>query len=153
MMPLALPSFDCTLKQQAGKTYILDLIRKKYLQLTPEEWVRQHMLHYLIHHLKYPRGLCRSEQKIWGVERCFRPDILLCDARGISKLLIECKSPHQLLTQDALGQLMHYNRYLSVNVLVLTNGQAHFCWQSDPNTGTFNPIPHIPTYEEFVKFP
>ncbi|TSJ81412.1 MAG: type I restriction enzyme HsdR N-terminal domain-containing protein [Candidatus Cardinium sp.] len=151
MMPLALPSFDYKTKQTLDKTYILDLVRKKYVLLTPEEWVRQHMLHYLIHYLSYPKGLCRLEKRIYGAARYYRPDIILCDKFGVAKMVVECKAPHIPLTNETLGQMMQYNRQLAVDYLVVTNGINHFCWEWEKSSGQFQAINHIPTYQACVS--
>ena len=150
MVLLKLPYFNYKTKQESNKIYILDLVRKKYLLLTPEEWVRQHMLNYLIHHLSYPKGLFRLEKKINGVARYYRPDIVLCDRLGVAKMIIECKAPHLTLTNETLGQIMQYNRQLSVDFLILTNGITHFCWQLEQSPHQFKIVKHIPTYQEFV---
>ncbi|ROT47300.1 type I restriction enzyme HsdR N-terminal domain-containing protein [Candidatus Cardinium hertigii] len=151
MIPLMLPAFDYKSKQKLNKTYILDLIRKKYLLLTPEEWVRQHMINYLIHHLAYPKGLIRSEKKINGTMGNYRPDIVLCDRLGIAKMIVECKAYHLTLTEATLGQIMQYHRQLSVDILLVTNGIMHFCWQLDHTTHQFKVMEHIPAHQEFCK--
>lgn len=151
MMPRVLSFFDYKVKQKLNKTYILDLVRKKYLLLTPEEWVRQSILHYLIYHLSYPKGLFRLERKIKGTIGCCRPDIVLCDQFGIAKMIVECKAPHIPLTNKTLEQIIQYNRQLPVDVLLLTNGMMHFCWQLEQTTGQFKAIRHIPSYQDLIK--
>lgn len=147
MMPLTLPSFEYKTRQVLGKTYILDLVRKKYVLLTPEEWVRQHMLHYLMHHCSYPKGLCCLEKRIYRDARYYRPDIILCDTFGIAKMVVECKAPYVTLTNDTLGQIMQYNRQLAVDYLLVTNGITHFCWQWEESLGHFQSISYIPIYQ------
>ncbi len=150
MMPLTLPSFDYKIKQAFNKTYILDLVRKKYLLLTPEEWVRQHMLHYLMHYLAYPKGLCCLEKRIYGGRRYYRPDIIICDKFGVAKMVVECKAPYITLNTKNLGQMMQYNRQLAVDYLVLTNGITHFCWQWEATLRIFQGISYIPTYQHTI---
>ena len=151
MIPLTLPTFNYNTKQQQNKTYILDVIRKKYLLLTPEEWVRQHILHYLIHYLSYPKGLFRLEKKINGMREYYRPDIVLCDKFGIARMIIECKSPSIVLTDTTLGQIMRYNRQLCVNFLLITNGITHFCWQLSTHAQQVKTWKYIPDYKELLK--
>lgn len=141
---------DCRIKQIQEKSYILDCIRKKYLLLTPEEWVRQHILHYLIEELCYPKGLFRSEKKLTGIIPYYRPDILFCDKWNKTKMMIECKAPSVKLIDTALHQIIQYHRQCNVNILLLTNGIMHFCWALDKRTGSFNVMQHIPSYQEFL---
>ncbi|CCM09990.1 Type I restriction enzyme R protein [Cardinium endosymbiont cEper1 of Encarsia pergandiella] len=147
MMQLTLPSFDYKTKQVLNKTYILDLVRKKYVLLTPEEWVRQHMLHYLIHYCSYPKGLCCLEKRIYNGMSYYRPDIMVCDKFGVTKMVVECKAHYIKLTDKTLGQMMQYNRQLMVNYLLVTNGITHFCWQWEEDLGCFQAINYIPVYQ------
>lgn len=151
MIPLALPTFDYKIKKISNKIYILDPVRKKYVLLTPEEWVRQHVLHYLIHHLSYPKGLCRLEKRVCVGPRHYRPDILLCDNFGIIKMVVECKAPHTSLTNQVLGQVVHYNRQLGASYLLITNGIMHFCWKWNQESDRFYAINHIPIYQNFMS--
>ena len=150
MVPLKLPAFNYTIKRKADKTYILDLVRRKYLLLTSEEWVRQHMLNYLINCLFYPRGLCCLEKHIQCTGGYYRPDIIFCDPFGVAKMIIECKAVNLNCSYTTLGQIMKYSRQLPVKVLVVTNGITHFCWKLDPTTHQFQAMETIPTYQEFV---
>jgi len=147
MISLNLPAYRYALKQEIDKWYILDIVYKKYLVLSPEEWVRQHMLNYLIHHLAYPKGLCCTEQKIHGIFRNYRPDIVLWTKSGQARMIIECKAPYIKLTHQSLGQIIQYNRHLSAEFLVLTNGMVHFCWQLDPLSNKFKTLDRIPSYQ------
>lgn len=84
--------YDYKTKEVLDKTYILDLVRKQYVLLTAEEWVRQHMLHYLIHHCSYPKGLSCLEKRTYGGARYYRPDIILCDKFSVAKMVIKGES-------------------------------------------------------------
>lgn len=148
MIPLALPTFSYKTKYKLDKIYILDPLRKKYLLLNHEEWVRQHMLNYLIHHLHYPKGLFRLEKKINDALECYRPDIVLFDKLGMAKMIVECKAPSVILTNETLKQIMHYNSMLTASILVITNGITHFCWELEQHTQQFKPIDYIPIYQE-----
>ncbi|AWN81951.1 type I restriction enzyme HsdR N-terminal domain-containing protein [Candidatus Cardinium hertigii] len=147
MIPLRLPSFAYRTKQALSKTYILDLIKDKYVLLTPEEWVRQHILYYLIRHLGYPKGLFCLERKIQKITTKYRPDVVFFDKYGMAKMIIECKAPYVKITETILYQVIQYNRQLPVNVIVVTNGLTHFCWQFKKERGQFEAIHCIPTYQ------
>jgi len=121
------PSFDAQITIINNKTYIYDIIRKKYVRLTPEEWTRQHLLHYLTATLQYPTSRICIERKIQGHNRPNRTDILVYDRIGVPFLLAECKATHVPITQEAYYQVARYNSSLKVNLLVITNGIKCFC--------------------------
>lgn len=128
MYALNLPSVELTTKKENGKVWIFDGIRKKYIQLTPEEWVRQHFIHYLIQQLHYPKALFRVEGSLHYNRLQKRSDILVCDREGKPWMLIECKSPAVKLTQKAFNQVAVYNLTVGARYLAVTNGMVHYCW-------------------------
>ena len=101
MHQLNLPSFDYKLKKADGKVWIFDVIRKKYIVLTPEEWVRQHFIHYLLHELKYPRSLVKIEGGLSYNTLSKRSDIVVFDRDGRPWMLVECKSPEFKLSEKS----------------------------------------------------
>jgi hypothetical protein len=127
MRKLNLPEIKATLKKEEGKVLIFDVIRKKYIVLTPEEWVRQHFIHYLIQELKYPRSLFRIESSLTYNKLQKRSDILVFDRVGKPWMLIECKSADIRLSQKAFNQVAVYNMTVNAKYLAVTNGMAHFC--------------------------
>jgi predicted type IV restriction endonuclease len=127
MNQLRLPSFAHKTKKQDGKVLILDLIRKKYVMLTPEEWVRQHFVHYLVNELKYPKSLFKVESGLKFNRIQKRSDILIHDRQGKAWMLIECKSPDIRLTQKAFNQVSVYNMTIGAKYLGVTNGLVHYC--------------------------
>jgi len=127
---LTLPPADFTTRKEGGKVWIFDVIRKKYVQLTPEEWVRQHFVHYLIHHVHYPRSLFRLEGSLRYNRLQKRSDILICDREAKPWMLVECKSPTVKLSQKAFNQVSVYNLTVGARFLAVTNGLVHFCWQA-----------------------
>lgn len=131
MLPLNLPAFDYVLKKESGKVFILDIIRKKYLVLTPEEWVRQHFIHYLITVLDYPRALIKVEGGLSFNRLQKRSDIVVFNREGIPWMVIECKSPDQKLSQQTLHQASVYNHTLQARYLVVTNGLMNVCCEID----------------------
>jgi hypothetical protein len=112
MMKLNLPSFDCVVKKEEGKFLILDVIRKKYLVLTPEEWVRQHFVNYLITELNYPKSLIKIEGGLTFNKLSKRSDIVVFNRHGEPWMIVECKSPSQKINQSTLRQASVYNHTL-----------------------------------------
>jgi hypothetical protein len=130
MRKLNLPEINLTLKKEGGKVLIFDVIRKKYIVLTPEEWVRQHFIHYLISELKYPKSLFRIESSLTYNKLQKRSDILVFDRSGKPWMLIECKSADIRLSQKAFNQVSVYNMTVNAKYLAVTNGMAHFCCEA-----------------------
>lgn len=133
MHKLNLPEFDYRLKKAEGKLWIFDVIRKKYIVLTPEEWVRQHFLHYLLAVKKYPRSLIKVEGGLTYNELQKRTDIVIYNRQGKPWMIVECKSPSISVSEATLTQASVYNSSLQAGYLSVTNGLVHFCalinWQ------------------------
>jgi predicted type IV restriction endonuclease len=127
MYEIALPKIDVSIRKEGGKVYIFDIIRKKYVVLTPEEWVRQHMIHYLIESLHYPKSLFRIEGSLTFNKLQKRSDILIYDRAGLPWMLIECKAPTIKLSQKTFNQVAVYNMTIGAQYLVVSNGRVHFC--------------------------
>lgn len=130
MQKLNLPEIDAKLKKEVGKVWIFDMIRKKYVVLTPEEWVRQHFIHFLIHELKYPKTLFRIESSLSYNKLQKRSDILIFDRVGKPWMLIECKSADIRLSQNAFNQVAVYNMTVNAKYIAVTNGRMHFCCEA-----------------------
>ncbi|MCP4458094.1 MAG: type I restriction enzyme HsdR N-terminal domain-containing protein [Cytophagales bacterium] len=126
---LNLPEINPKLKTEATQEFIFDSIRKKYLVLTPEEWVRQHFIHLLIEHLKYPSGLFQLERQHEYFKSKKRFDILVMNQTGKPFLLIECKSYDVKINQGTLNQIATYNKTIEAPFIGVTNGLKHFAWQ------------------------
>jgi predicted type IV restriction endonuclease len=127
---LNLPSITPNLKKEQGKVFIFDIIRKKYVVLTPEEWVRQHFVQHLIQNLHYPKSLFRIESSLTYNRRQKRSDILIRDREGKPWMLVECKSDAIKLTQNAFNQIAVYNMTIGATYLAVTNGMVHYCWRA-----------------------
>ena len=127
MVKLNLPSFECDLRQDGGKVLIFDFLRKRHVALTPEEWVRQHFIHYLIHHRKYPRSLVKVEGGLTFNTLQKRSDIVVFDRTGSPWMVIECKAPDLKLSEKTVMQASMYNHTLKARYLVITNGMSHIC--------------------------
>lgn len=145
--PLNLPDLSHKVQHNSEESRIFDIVRKKYVCLTSEEWVRQHWVHYLVHHLGYPVGLVSLERTIRCKYRLqHRPDIVVYDQAGKPQLLVECKSPQVTLSIDTLGQLARYSAYIRPRILVVSNGIQHFCWQIDAATATLKSLSNVPQF-------
>ncbi|MCU0358933.1 MAG: type I restriction enzyme HsdR N-terminal domain-containing protein [Cyclobacteriaceae bacterium] len=127
MIRLNLPPFDYRIRQVQGKVWIFDIIRKKFLVLTPEEWVRQHVVHYLCDHLHYPKSMIKAEMNFSYGELKKRSDLVVFNREGEPWILIECKAPEVVLSRETVHQLLSYNQILSARYVVITNGLHLFC--------------------------
>jgi hypothetical protein len=145
MLKLNLPDYKYQVKKAEGKVWIFDIIRKKFVILTSEEWVRQHFLNYLIEEMKYPRSLLRIESGLTynGLQK--RSDILVYNREGNPWMIVECKAPDQKLTQHAIKQVAVYNTTLKTKYVTVTNGLQHYCYEVDwleSKTSFLQAIPH-----------
>jgi hypothetical protein len=134
---LNLPPFDPALRQKDGKLWIFDVLRKKHLVLTPEEWVRQHWINDLIEHLRFPRGLFSLERAMKYNQLTKRTDLIAFDRDAKPYLLIECKAPAVKIDQKTLNQAMTYNATLDCPNLILTNGLNHVFMSFSEAEGRF----------------
>ena len=141
---LTLPSVELKLRQKGHFTEVQCLSRKSYVRLEPEEWVRQHWLHYLNQQLGYPIGVMVAEYplKINGMNR--RADIVCHDTIGNPILMVECKRPGVKLSQASLNQVMRYNIELQIPCLVISNGLQHHVYALQNNK--LQALDHIPPY-------
>ena len=130
MHALNLPSINSKIKKEEGKLWIFDIIRKKYIVLTPEEWVRQHFIHFLISGKGYPRSLFKIESSLTFNKLQKRSDILVHDRQGKPWMLVECKSSTIKLTQKAFNQIAVYNMTVGAKFLAVTNGMVHYCCEA-----------------------
>jgi hypothetical protein len=148
MQPLNLPTYSFKIKSSENKYFILDIIRKKYMVLTPEEWVRQHIIHYLIAEKNYPISLIAVEKKVTVNKLTKRTDILVFNAKGTPHIIVECKAPSIKITQDAFDQIARYNLKLEANYLIVTNGLTHFYAYMDLEKECYVFLENIPEYEQ-----
>ena len=130
MDQLKLPPFD--IKVEEGKVFCL--VRKKWVVLTPEEWVRQHFLNLLINHLCYPKGMIKLEHSHSYFKHQKRSDITVFSKESTVFLLVECKAVSVKIGQSVINQLGEYNKVLDAKYLAVTNGVQHFIWQKDGNS-------------------
>src|SRR5689334_12958722 len=126
MEALNLPAFAFKVKQEKSKFWIFDGIRRKYLVLTPEEWVRQHFIQYLIQHLHYPKGLISPERGVIYNSLAKRTDICVFDTTGKVCMLVECKASSVKINEATIRQATTYNQNIRAKYVVLTNGLEHY---------------------------
>jgi len=147
MQKLNLPSYSFKLKSNEKHTLIFDNLRKKNVVLTPEEWVRQHVVRFLMEEKKYPASLIALEKQVIINNLKKRTDILVFDKNGKHHLLVECKAPKIKITQATFDQIARYNLTLKANYLMVTNGLEHFFCKMDFENETYIFLKDIPNYK------
>lgn len=147
MTEVQFSTYNFRTEERNGCRFIFDKVRKKMVALTPEEWVRQHILHYLITDKKIPKGLIAVERGIDlnGLKKRF--DIVVFNNQGKPKMLIECKAPEEKLNEKVFEQIARYNLSLNVDYLWVTNGENNFC--SKLKNG-IELLKEIPGYDELI---
>jgi len=148
MQKLNLPAYNFRTKTEEGKTFIFDSIRKKFVVLTPEEWVRQNFIQYLKTEKKYPETLMAIEKQIMLNQTQRRFDLLIYSRNGQPYLIAEFKSPGIKITQETFDQVVRYNMALRVERVVVSNGLQHFACEIDYTKNSFSYLPEIPAYCE-----
>ena len=146
MPQLMLPKAALKIKLVEGTTQVFDIVRKKYFVLTPEEWVRQHFIHFLNIEKKYPLGLMRVEKIIKYNNLRTRADIVLYNTDGKPNMIVECKAPNVKITQDSFNQIAKYNFQLRSEFLVVTNGLQHFCCKMEYKRNEIRFVEDIPSF-------
>ncbi len=144
MQKLNFPEYDFKLKKQDGKLLIFDVIRKKNVVLTPEEWVRQHTLQYLIHDKNYPKNLIAVEKELQINQTKRRFDIVVFNRQMHPQILVECKAPSVKIAQNTFDQANQYNWLLKAPFLFLTNGMKHYICQIDFEANQFRFLKELP---------
>lgn len=151
MTKLNLPSFDIKLKGTPERPLILDILRRKYIVLTPEEWVRQHFIHFLIEHKGYPSSLLANEIPLKCGDKILRADSVLYSREFKPRMIIEYKAPHIPITQKVFDQISNYNMLLHVDYLVVSNGLQHYICKMDYNGKKYLFLKDIPEYQNLSK--
>jgi len=148
MQKLNLPVYELKIKALKEKTLIFDSVRKSYVALTPEEWVRQHILQYLISDKGYPASLLAVEKKIVVNTLSKRCDIVAYSSKGKALLIVECKAPDIQISQQSFDQIARYNMQLRVKYLLVSNGLSHYCCYVDFENNSCSFLQEIPSYHE-----
>lgn len=143
---LNLPDFLLELKQSDIGICIKDIVRRKFIKLTPEEWVRQHFINYLVQYLNYPKTRIRTEMGMNYSQKHKRADIIVFDHLGSPFIIVECKSFKININQNTLLQISAYQSVLSAQYLVLTNGLIHYYYKI--SSGQIISINELPTHCE-----
>lgn len=151
MEPLNFPPtgpFD--VREHDGRRLVLDAVRRKYVRLTPEEWVRQHLIRFLAQSLGYPLGLLAVEKQLDASGGPRRADVVAFGRDQRPCLIAECKAPSVRLTQSVFDQVSRYNTVTLAPHLVVTNGREHYCWVVDRAAGTYRFLEAIPAFGDLV---
>ncbi|MCM4173938.1 restriction endonuclease subunit R [Arenibacter sp. TNZ] len=146
MQPLNYPSYPFRFKNRENKIYIFDVIRKKFVVLQPEEWVRQHVVHNLISDKNYPQAHINVEKQLLINKLKKRYDVVVFNPSGSIEILVECKSPDIKITQLVFDQIARYNLNLKAKYLMVTNGMNHFFCKMDFDKEQYSFLKDIPSY-------
>lgn len=148
MQKLNFPTYSFRLKNRENKRLIFDDIRKKFMVLQPEEWVRQHCVRFLIEEKQYPKSLINVEKelKVNGLNK--RYDIVIYNSDGSIHLIVECKSPKITINQDAFDQIARYNLTLNASYLMVTNGINHYYCKINSEAECYQFLKDIPDYKK-----
>ncbi|MHA7944724.1 type I restriction enzyme HsdR N-terminal domain-containing protein [Formosa sp. 3Alg 14/1] len=147
MQELNFPKFSFRFKNSENKISIFDDIRKKFVILQPEEWVRQHCVHYLIQVKGYPKSLINVEKELIVNKLRKRYDIVIFNSDGSIHVIVECKAPKINITQTTFDQIARYNLTLNASYLMVTNGLNHYYCQMDFEAEKYNFLQDIPNYK------
>ena len=147
MQKLNFPKYNFRFKSNENKTLIFDIIRKKFVILTPEEWVRQHTLHYLIYDKKYPVSHINVEKQLLLNDTVKRYDIIIFKNDGEVHIIIECKAPSITINQITFYQIARYNLALNSDILMVTNGLTHYFCKMDFENKKYLFLHDLPPYD------
>ena len=148
MYSLNLPSYPTKITERGEKQLIFDFLRRKHVALTPEEWVRQHFVHYLVEHKGYPKNLLANEVELKVGDKKLRCDTLLYQSDLHPRMIIEYKAPTIPLQQKTFDQISVYNLLLKVDYLVVSNGLQHYCCKMDYAQQRYVFLEQLPDYEK-----
>lgn len=147
MQTLNLPGYPFRIVNRAGKPFIYDPLRAKYVRLTPEEWVRQHFVQYMVRERGYPSPLVAIEMGFTYQGMSRRADIVVHDRSGRPLLLVECKAPDVPVSQRTFDQVAGYNLVIGAAYLVVTNGLDHYCCRLDRAQHRYEFLEELPAYD------
>ena len=147
MEQLNLPAINCKTRETQGQTEIFDIVRKKYVLLTPEEWVRQNFIHYLIDVKGFPKSLMAVEYSLKLNKMKKRADIAVFGTKGQPLLVVECKAATVKINQKVFDQVARYNMTLKVKYLLVTNGLEHYACQIDFEKNSYVFLEDIPDFD------
>jgi len=148
MQQLNFPIYNFRFKNSENKVSIFDEIRKKFIILTPEEWVRQHVVHYLMNEKKYPKSLINVEKVLTVNGLRKRYDVVVFNSDGSIHILVECKAPEVRISQATFDQIARYNMTMKARFLKVTNGLSHYYCQMDFKNEKYEFLTGLPDYKE-----
>lgn len=148
MLTLNLPAFPIKVDNRDGRTVVFDVIRRRYVALTPEEWVRQHFVHFLLEHKGYPQALLANEVQVQLNGTKKRCDTVLYRRDLTARMIIEYKAPEIVITQKVFDQITRYNMVLKVDYLIVSNGLQHYCCRIDYEQNSYTFLEDIPMYTD-----
>ena len=146
MLSLNLPAFDVKVAERDGRTVIFDAIRRRYVALTPEEWVRQHFVHFLLEHKGYPQALMANEVQVLLNGTKKRCDTVLYRRDLTARMIVEYTAPDVEITQKVFDQITRYNMVLKVDYLIVSNGLQHYCCRINYEKNSYTFLQDIPMY-------
>lgn len=146
MFELNLPHYETKIADNDGKRTIFDNLRRCYVALTPEEWVRQHFVHFLLEHCNYPATLMGNEVGLTLNGTKKRCDTVVYDRNLKPRIIIEYKAPNVRINKEVFAQIARYNLVLKVDYLIVSNGIQHYCCKMDYTNNSFEFINSIPEY-------
>ena len=146
LQELNFPKFSFRFKNKENKISIFDVIRKRFVILQPEEWVRQHCIHYLIDYKGYPKALINIEKELIINSLRKRYDIVVFNSDGSIHLMVECKAPSININQNVFDQIALYNLSLNATYLMISNGINHYYCQMDFKNEKYHFLKDIPEY-------
>jgi len=148
MQQLNLPPYKLKVKSSENKLLIFDIVRKKYIVLTPEEWVRQHYIHYLVTEKHYPISLIAVEKQLKVNTRTKRTDIVIFNTQGTPEIIVECKAPSIKISQHVFDQIARYNMELKAPYLIVTNGMFHYYCRQNFEKKCYEFLKDIPAFKK-----
>ncbi|MDY5926618.1 MAG: type I restriction enzyme HsdR N-terminal domain-containing protein [Prevotella sp.] len=148
MLKLNIPPFQMKLSGTQERPKILDILRRKFVALTPEEWVRQHFIHFLIEHKGYPSALMANEVALSCGNKQLRADTVLYDRDLNARMIIEYKAPTIKITKRVFEQVTAYNFLLHVDYLIVSNGLTHYCCKMNYENNSYMLLTSIPDYKD-----
>ena len=150
MQKLNLPEFSFRIKSEEGKSFIFDSLRKKFVRLTPEEWVRQNFVQFLISHKNFSTSLISVEALVKVNSNPQRADLVVYNRAGLPLLIAEFKAPEVKISQHTFDQVVRYNMQLRVPFLVVSNGMDHYCCKINYADNSYSFLPDVPDFLSII---
>lgn len=151
MISLNLPSFDIKIRREGNRAVVLDPLRRRWVALTPEEWVRQHFVNLLVSEKHYPATLVANEVQLSVGEKVMRADTVVYDRTLRPRMIVEYKAPTVAITQKVFDQISVYNLLLRVDYLAVSNGRQHYVCRMDYDNEKYSFLENLPDYEVFLQ--